>query len=211
MAMTSTSPLFRDYLAFLLKEEGGKSANPKDSAVKCAPYLGAVHTNKGVTYCTFKAYAEQLGILPVTYDRFLALTNVDAAKFLYLYYEGIGGPQLPDRIALALLEVGWGSGPEIAVKTLQRALNNLGNHLIVDGQLGPLTLAAVRRTNSTMLYEEFWREREKWLRSLDDWATFGPSNWLPRIKRFIARFPPAGGAALLLLTVAAIGLWITGK
>lgn len=211
MALASSSPLFRDYLDFLLKEEGGKSSNPKDSAVRCAPYLGAVHTNKGVTYCTFKTYAAQLLVLPVTYDHFLKLTNAEAARFLYLYYEGVGGPQLPDRLALALTEVGWGSGPETAKKTLQRALNNLGNHLVVDGNLGPLTLAAVARVNSTMLYDEFWKEREKWLRSLDDWAVFGPGNWLPRIKRFIARFPPAGGAALLLLTVAAIGLWITRR
>lgn len=211
MAMTSNSVLFRQYLDFLLKEEGGKSANPKDSAASCAPYVGGVHTNKGVTYCTFKAYAAQVGVLPVTYDRFLKLTNSDAARFLYLYYEGVGGPQLPDRLGLALTEVGWGSAPETAIKTLQRALNNLGNNLVVDGDLGPLTLAAVKRVNGELLYNEFWKEREKWLRSLKDWPVFGPGNWLPRIKRFIAKFPPAGGAALLLLTVAAFGLWITRR
>ena len=205
--VTSNSPLFRDYLSYLLKEEGGKSSNVRDSAAQCAPYSGAVHTNKGVTFCTFKAFAARLGVLPVTYDRFLKLTDGDAAKFLYLYYEGAGGNQLPDWLGISMTEVAWGSGPEIAVKTLQRALNALGNNLTVDGKLGTLTRQAVYTTDRRKLFEEFWKERERWLKSLDDWKIFG-DNWSRRISRFIKRFPPAGGAALLLLTGAASFLWI---
>lgn len=208
--VSSNSPLFRDYLAYLLKEEGGKSSNTRDSAAQCAPYSGAVHTNKGVTFCTFKAYAANLGVLPVTYDRFLKLTDADAARFLYLYYEGAGGPQLPDWLGISMTEVGWASGPEVAVKTLQRALNSLGNTLQVDGKLGPLTRQAVYGTDRVKLFEAFWKERDRWLRSLEDWKIFG-DNWSARMARFIKRFPPAGGAALLLLTVAAAFLWINSR
>lgn len=205
--MTSDSPLFRDYLSYLLKEEGGKSSNTRDSAAQCAPYTGAVHTNKGVTFCTFRTYAGTLNVLPVTYEHFLNLTDAEAAKFLYLYYQGAGGDQLPDWLGISMTEVAWGSGPEIAVKTLQRALNALGASLRVDGVLGPLTRHAVNITDRRALFQAFWKERDRWLRSLDDWKIFG-ENWSSRMARFIKRFPPVGGAALLLLTVTAAFLWI---
>lgn len=202
--------MFRNYLSYLLQEEGGRSSNPKDSAVRCAPYPGAVHTNKGVTFCTFKAYAANLGITPVTHARFLSLSNADAAKFLFMYYQDVGGVLLPDWLGLSLTEVAWGSGREVAAKTLQRALNALGNTLVVDGVIGPLTRQAVSNADKKALFDAFWEERDRWLRGLDDWQTFG-KNWSARMARFIKKFAPAGGAALLMLTVAAAVLWIKSR
>lgn len=208
--LTSNSTLFRDYLTYLLAREGGKSSNQQDNAAGCAPQPGGVHTNKGVTYCTFKAYAQGLGVVPVTYEHFLKLTDAEAAKFLYLYYQGAGGPKLPDWLGISMTEVAWGSGPEVAVKTLQRALNSLGNHLVVDGDLGPLTLQGVARTDGRSLFNAFWKERLRWLKTLDDWQYYG-KNWSDRITIFMKKFAPVGGAAVLLLTLTAAYLWISSR
>lgn len=207
MALAPNSPLFEKYLIFLLDEEGGKSKNPEDSAVRCAPWSGAYHTNKGVTYCTFQELAGQLGISPVNYDRFLALTDQEAAKFLYQYYLEVSGPNLPDILALSLTEAGWGSGPKRAVIHLQNALNNLGANpkLVVDGIIGPKTLAAVKSANLGKLYNAFWQERLRYIHYLissPDYDQFA-TTWLNRISRFMKLFPAPGGWGLVVLILAA--------
>lgn len=211
--MTPTSPLFKEYTQFLLRWEGGKSSNRRDTAASCAPTAGGVHTNKGVTYCTFRDLAGSLGISPVTYERFLALTDADVSKFLYKYYQAVRGADLPDKLAISMTEVAWGSGAGQAIKTLQRALNSLGNNLAIDGGFGDLTLKAVKRADPAKLYKAFWEERERWIRNLaadPAYSSFG-EGWLARIGDFLKRFPPAGGAAVLVLTLAALGLWISNR
>jgi hypothetical protein len=57
---------FNDVVGLTKKWEGGLSSNPKDSASKYpSPYIykgkKGWHTNKGITYKTFKDYATKLG------------------------------------------------------------------------------------------------------------------------------------------------------
>ncbi len=213
--LTAESSGFKKYVVFLLGVEGKTSKNPDDSAVSCAPFAGAYHTNKGVTYCTFKDKAASLNVLPVTYDRFLALTDYDVSKFVYLYYTYVRGQDLPDPIALSLTEVAYGSGPSVAVKTLQRALNDLkvSPAVAVDGAIGALTIAAVKKVPVKPLYDAFWNERRSWILQLvqDPRYAMFKNNWISRINAFVKQFAPTGTAAIVLLTAAVVALWITKK
>lgn len=121
--LSSSSPLWLKYNQHVLTWEGKTSKDPQDGAAKCVS-PGMVHTNKGVTYCTFKQYAASLGITPVTHSRFLSLTDNEVARFIFKFYENIQGHKFPDSIALSLLETHWLSGPDIPKNTLIKALQS---------------------------------------------------------------------------------------
>ena len=65
--ITATSNKWGDFTRHILRWEGKTSSDPRDTASSCYP--GGIHTNKGVTFCTFKALAGKLGITPVTHNR----------------------------------------------------------------------------------------------------------------------------------------------
>jgi lysozyme family protein len=206
MAITIDSPEFKKYLVHVLQWEGLTSKNPKDKAASCAPVAGGIHTNKGVTFCTFKKYAAQLGITPVTYDRFLALSNDDVAKFVFLFMQQAEASPLPNMVALSVTEAAWMSGPSRAKKHLQYALNALGQKVTIDGDIGPATMNAVKNVDPKKLYEAYWIERKKYLLQLSadpDYASF-KNGWLNRLNSFLQKFPVAAAAAASGFGVALI-------
>jgi lysozyme family protein len=89
----------------------------------------------------------------------------------------------------------WGSGQHRAIITLQQALNNLGKHVVVDGDIGMKTLAAANELDDQILFDELIRLRHAffiaiskpgmknakfrngWLRRLEDYKlTFRPKS-----------------------------------
>lgn len=178
----------------------GLTADPSDPASSCNP--GLYHTNKGVTYCTFKSLAPKLGITPVSYDRFLNLTKQDAGKFLLAYYQQLQGDKLSPKIGLSLCEASWGSGPARAVIHLQEALNLMGKKVAVDGVLGPGTIAAANSVSQSQLYDNYWKLRTAYLKSLGSlWAKYGV-GWMNRVNSFLKKTSTASigiiGIALIL-------------
>ena len=73
--MDINSAQFQQFVKHILSFEGGLSKDPRDTAVRYAPFPGAYHTNKGVTYAAFTALGPKLGITPISYERFLKLTK----------------------------------------------------------------------------------------------------------------------------------------
>jgi hypothetical protein len=108
MALTYNDKLWKDYIKHVLLWEGGKSSDLSDSAVKCVT-PGMIHTNKGVTFCTYKSMAAKFGLDP-SHAAFLNLTDDNAAKFLFDFYKLVRGNELPDIVAIYHTENGWGSG-----------------------------------------------------------------------------------------------------
>lgn len=191
--MLFNSNKFNDYYKLhVLKWEGKTSKDPRDTAVVCAPFKGAFHTNKGVTFCTFKTLAKKLGILPVTYDRFLKLTDEEIKKFIFEFMQSVKADQLKDSIALALTEATWGSGKR-AVRQFYQALNNLNYRLPVRDFLTNQVINIANNIPEKMLFDEYIKIRENFL-----YNTLGKNpkysmytrGWRNRMNDFKKNFSP---------------------
>jgi lysozyme family protein len=202
--MDVNSAQFQQFVKHILSFEGGLSKDPRDTAVKYAPFPGAYHTNKGVTYAAFTALGPRIGITPISYEKFVKLTDAEVAKFIYEFYKSVNGPQLPGTVGLSVAEAAWGSGPVPAIRQLQQALINLkklppGS---ADGKFGPQTLAAVKSTNEKTLYDEFWKVRRAFINSLTAQKSYAiyARGWNRRIDSFLNNIKPVAITGLLLLT-----------
>lgn len=179
----------------MLQFEGKLSKNPNDTASKCVQ-PGQYHTNRGVTYCTFKAYAEKLGVTPVTYQRFVNMDDNDAIKFLYLYYLDIKGDKLPDSVGLALTNASWGSGPARAKTELIMSLKKFGINAKNYDEAVEKSFSVPEKD----LFNELVRIRENYfvnLGSSTQYASF-LKGWLKRLDNFIEGFAPSKKKMILL-------------
>jgi len=175
------------YTGHILREEGKTSKNPSDTASRCVP-SGKIHTNKGVTYCTFKDRATSLGISPLTYERFLNLTDEDVAKFIYSYYKDVSGSSLPDSIALAMTEANWLSGPSKSWEHLYKSLSSFG--VVTSSQKD--AISKVDKISEQLLFDEFIKVRKQYLQSLLNSPKYAMNTgWIPRLKRFYDNFSPS--------------------
>jgi len=209
MAVNTTSTKWLNYVQHVLKWEGKTSSYPGDKASACYP--GGIHTNKGVTYCTFKKYAESLKIVPVDHDRFLKLTDEEVGRFIYRFYQMVKGDKFSDDIALSLTEAAWLSGPGNAAKSLQRAINKLGGKVSVDGAIGPATIDAANKLDQKKLYEAFWADREAFLKSIPNSERW-QKGWMNRLNSYLSNFPYSAVTGIgLLLVVAGIAYWYLSK
>jgi len=209
--INTNSNTWKAYVQHVLKWEGKTSSYPGDSAAACYP--GGIHTNKGVTYCTFQKYAESLGITPVNHDRFLKLSDDEVGLFIYRFYKNVQGDKFSKDIALSLTEVAWLSGPTTAIRTLQKALNEMGREVAVDGKLGPQTIRAAKLANQKTLYEEFWKERERWLRALGSSSRYSRwlNGWINRLNSFTGKFSPGLFSGIIGTAILATGAFFLYK
>lgn len=189
MLITQTS-IWQNYLSHILNFEGKTSKDPRDSASKCAPFVGAYHTNKGITYCTFKTFANVCGIKPVTYERFLKLSDADVSNFLYhIYYKDMQGRFIKDPIAFSLIEIAYGSGQATAARTLQKALNSIGIKARLTGRIDEETINLMKKAGIKTLFNALWQTRINYLKTLSVWDTY-KNGWTARINSFIDKFKP---------------------
>ncbi len=177
-----------DFVRHILKWEGKQSKDPRDQAAKCVQ-PDQVHTNRGVTYCTFQALAGSLGVTPVTYERFLAMTDADAGKFIYRFYTDIKGSELPDPIALAMTEAAWGSGPNRAYTHLREALQDIGKVTTSNVE----ARKAAKLVNTDMLFDKYQSRRRQFLENtLGSQAKYSMfvKGWINRLEDFTKKFNP---------------------
>lgn len=158
----------RDRFAVCLREtlkwEGGWSNHPKDPG-------GA--TMRGVIQRVYNGWRDQNG-LP---RRSVRLIEEHELQAIYRknYWDMIRGSELPPGIDLAVLDFCVNSGPGQAVKSLQRVMG-----LARDGHLGAATMAAIHRHDPAQLVTKYMAERERFLRSLRTFPTFG-RGWISRV------------------------------
>jgi lysozyme family protein len=121
--LSISDPLFQKYAKHILQSEGKLSKNPKDTtAAKMVP-PGQVHTNRGVTWFTYRDNAKKLGLDP-SYNSFITMGDAGAVKFIYLFYNNIA-KGLPPLTSLTITEIGWASGPAKAKKVLVEVLQKM--------------------------------------------------------------------------------------
>jgi lysozyme family protein len=163
---------FDDCLTYVLRDEGGYSDNPHDPG-------GA--TNLGVTR---KAWEEWVGH-PVSKDVIRSLTKAQVKPFYFAkYWMPVQGNSLPSGLNYAVFDCAVNSGVARASRLLQQVCG-----VTVDGHIGPLTVAAARKTPDVT--NLFLDARLAFLKSIPGWQYFG-KGWQGRVARVrhLAAHPP---------------------
>lgn len=206
--LTSSSKYWQDYTRHVLKWEGKTSSDPRDTTAARCVSPGMIHTNKGVTYCTFREMAASLGITPVTHARFLRLTDQEVARFIFRFYDNVNGSKFPDSIAVAMVEAAWLSGKQRAEKHLLDALADLGQtvYTIADAQ------RAAKTVNEQKLFDAYvnrrWAYLIDYLGNSPKYAVF-KNGWRNRLNDFKTKYRPGGGGAINSLIAAFFGLFFS--
>lgn len=161
---------FQKSLDLVLQHEGGFVNHPADPG-------GA--TNKGITQAVYDAYRRNQGL---SKQSVLHIRNDEVANiYRTQYWNAVRGDDLPAGVDYAVFDYAVNSGAKRAKEELQRTLGGVD----VDGQIGDLTLAAVREACSEGTGEEdlildYCARRTRFLKSLKTYATFG-RGWMRRV------------------------------
>ncbi|URL58172.1 N-acetylmuramidase [Luteibacter flocculans] len=172
---------FHRFAPILLKHEGGYVDDPLDPG-------GATH--RGITLATFASCArELLGITP-TLQALRELTEMQAATiYKALYWDAVRGDEMPSQaIANMVCDFQVNAGAASS-RLLQRVLNQMGTQprLRVDGVIGKLTIAALRKADLLQVQLNFQQGRRDYYRNL---VQLRPSlgrflkGWLRRVESF---------------------------
>lgn len=143
-----TDTRFEAALLKTLKFEGGVSANPMDP--------GGL-TKWGVTQLSYTRWRVSLNlparsVLDMTEDETHALYYRD-------YWLAAGCDKLPESLGFPVFDMAVNSGPDTAVKTLQKVLG-----VTVDGEVGPETIAAANGAKNVLL--QFLKQRGLFYRDI---------------------------------------------
>ena len=154
---------FNHSLAMLLKHEGGYVNHPSDP--------GGM-TNLGVTAKVWESWVGH----PVDEKQMKALTSDDVAPlYKRKYWDACRADELVSGLDYAVFDCAVNSGVGRAVKLLQGCVG-----VVVDGGIGPATMAAVNQAVPTSLIEDFSNARLQFLKSLKTFPVFG-KGWERRV------------------------------
>lgn len=163
---------FSRALTLVLVHEGGFSDHPRDPG-------GA--TMKGVIQRVYDAYRQRKGQGPRSVKLLINAELQDIYR--QLYWNKIDGDELPAGLDYCVFDAAVNSGPSQAAKWLQRGINDvLGKGtLVVDGNIGPATLAAAEAAPRVEVIDAVCNRRLVMLRGLKTWDVFG-DGWTNRIE-----------------------------
>lgn len=158
-------------LVEVLRHEGGYADHPADPG-------GA--TNMGITHKTLARWRNISPWWKLPKSEVAGLQRAEAAKiYRASYWDRAKAGQLPAGLDLALFDYAVNSGPDRAIRTLQAELD-----VAVDGQVGPLTLAAITtyaaRKGLAALIDALCDRRLRFLNRLPTFAAFG-KGWTSRV------------------------------
>lgn len=149
---------FDQAFANLISNEGGYSNHPDDPGGE---------TNWGITVSVARAhgYSGQMRDMPQETAK-----DIYRRQYWRAWMDG-----LPYQLAFQVFDAAVNSGPGQAAKWLQRAVG-----VQDDGVVGPVTLAAIGKSDSFRLAVIFCAFRLEFLVGLPTWPTFG-KGWARRI------------------------------
>lgn len=161
------TPEFDRAFTRLIGHEGAYSDDPQDPGnwtggrVRVGRLLG---TKYGIAANTYG----DLDIENLTLDQAKAIYHRD-------WWLKAGADQLHAAIVYQLWDFAVNAGMGTAKRALQRAVR-----VADDGQIGPLTLAAVRAMNTNDVLLRFAAQRLRFYTSLSTWRTYG-KGWANRV------------------------------
>lgn len=156
---------FDKALAAVLVHEGGYVNHPRDPG-------GA--TNKGVTQAVYDDWRQDHG-LPKRSVKELAQPEI-MAIYKHLYWDRVKGDDLPAGVDYAVFDFAVNSGVSRAARYLQEAAG-----VAADGQIGPVTLAAVKAVPAQDMVAKLCDARMAFLKRLSTFDTFG-KGWSRRVE-----------------------------
>lgn len=158
---------FERWLQLVLAHEGGYVDHPSDPG-------GA--TNLGITRKTLAGWRKVMPWTSLPKSEVKALTKETVAPiYRALYWDEIRGDDLPAGLDYAVFDYAVNSGPGRAAMALQRILG-----VADDGEIGPITLAAVAKRKPADLINALCDERIAFLQRLSTFAVFG-KGWTSRV------------------------------
>lgn len=165
-------------LDLVLKHEGGWADHPADPG-------GA--TNLGITIGTLSEWMGR----PATKADVRGLTKATVAPiYRKRYWDAVRGDDLPSGLDYAVFDFAVNSGVSRASKYLQAILR-----VPQDGKIGPVTVAAAKAADPTILIERLCANRMEFLRGLSTFPTFG-KGWTNRVEGVLE--------AAFLMTISAV-------
>lgn len=158
---------FERCLGEILRHEGGYVDHPSDPG-------GA--TNMGITRKTLARWRKVSPWTGLPKAAVEALTR-DEAALIYRaqYWNTAKAGAMPAGVDLALFDFAVNSGPDRAARVLQAALR-----VAADGEIGPVTLAAVEAADPKRLVNDLCDRRLGFLRRLASFSVFG-RGWTRRV------------------------------
>lgn len=166
------STAFDEALKFTLKWEGGVAHRSKEADP------GGL-TNRGVTQATYNSYRKSRGLG----DKSVIFMTDRELEDIYRknYWDKIYVEEMPERIAIAAFDFAVHSGPNRAVKYLQKLLG-----VNADGVIGPITKQALENCDEPETLKHYIQRREMFLRNLPNFK-HNP-GWMNRthdLKKFL--------------------------
>lgn len=144
--------------AFILEKEAGPSKDPGDrNAKNPAPGTGGIHTNKGVSWGTFRQLASVAGYSP-TVALFLAMPlTLWGQIFKQGFWNKMGGDRIESQaVADLMADYAYGSNPLKCVELVRLLLRNLGHdYLPPNGGPDAAFLAALNSTEEGAVVRAF--------------------------------------------------------
>ena len=139
----------------LLGHEGGYSNDPRDPGGE---------TNWGIS----KRSYPNVDIKNLTKE---------AAKVIYKrdYWDAAKATQYHPAIGFQVFDLGVNGGPGASARILQRAVG-----VLPDGQIGPMTLAAINKFSPLAVCIKFNLQRVLWHRNDNNWTIYG-EGWTNRV------------------------------
>lgn len=159
---------YLDIVPFIRKAEGGLSKAKTDTASKDpVPDGSGYHTNKGVTWTTFKSFQSRLGI-KTTADLIKMFYAMPDSVWLMIYKTGywdvIKGDQIKSQaFADTLVDWAYAAGPGRAIQKTQQFFN-----LPVTYKMDEATLKAINSImpNEAAIVKKFSDYKKNWYLSL---------------------------------------------
>jgi uncharacterized protein (TIGR02594 family) len=156
---------YDDALARVLVHEGGNDDDQRDPGGR---------TSRGILQSECDLWRKTHPGLPV--DVWQAPQKEIEAIYRQKYWDALRCDELPAGVDYAVFDYGVNSGIGRAAKVLQRLIG-----VDVDGEIGPNTIAAAKRTKASQLIDGICDERLAFLQGLRTWPTFG-KGWGRRVQ-----------------------------
>jgi len=164
-AISKPTAQFEKCVALLLVHEGGNDDDPRDPGGR---------TSRGILQREWDAWRQSHPGLPS--DVWQAPQDQVLAIYRAKYWDAMSCDDLPAGVDYAVFDYGVNSGIGRGAKVLQRIVGT-----DVDGEIGPLTIAATARVEPRGLIGQICDERLAFLQGLGTWPVFG-NGWSRRVR-----------------------------